>query len=202
MNDKFFKLPAEKRRRILNAAYKVFSENHYKKAPMSEIAEEADISKSLLFHYFTNKRELYLYLCKQAEELTKVSIAEYKVDAADNLFEMMNRNIRAKCRLMRSFPYICAFSLKAYYETEPDIKAAVQAIFTRAAGERAEAAMKKMEGSNIRPDIDVGLMYQEIKLACEGYLYEVYQTSKIDARQIEKDFQRLVEHWKKVYEVE
>ena len=38
MNDKFFKLPLEKQRRIINAAYKVFSENSYKKAPMSEIA--------------------------------------------------------------------------------------------------------------------------------------------------------------------
>ena len=56
MNSKFFALPIEKQRRIINAVYRVFSENSYKKAPMSEIAEEGNISKSLLFHYFTNKR--------------------------------------------------------------------------------------------------------------------------------------------------
>lgn len=49
MNDKFFKLPLEKQRRIINAAYKVFSENSYKKAPMSEIADESGISKSVAF---------------------------------------------------------------------------------------------------------------------------------------------------------
>ncbi|MEE0061181.1 MAG: TetR/AcrR family transcriptional regulator, partial [Acutalibacteraceae bacterium] len=32
MNDKFFALPIEKQRRIINAAYRVFSENSYKKA--------------------------------------------------------------------------------------------------------------------------------------------------------------------------
>lgn len=49
MNDKFFKLPLEKQRRIINAAYKVFSESSHKKAPMSEIADESGISKALLF---------------------------------------------------------------------------------------------------------------------------------------------------------
>lgn len=59
MNDKFFLLPEEKQQRILNAAYRVFSQNSYKKSPMSEIAAEAGISKSLLFHYFHNKQEFF-----------------------------------------------------------------------------------------------------------------------------------------------
>lgn len=53
MNNKFFGLSIEKQQRIVNAAYKVFSENSYKKAPMSEIADEGSVSKALLFHYFT-----------------------------------------------------------------------------------------------------------------------------------------------------
>ena len=48
MNDKFFNLPLEKQQRIINAAYKVFSQSSYKKAPMSEIADEGGISKALL----------------------------------------------------------------------------------------------------------------------------------------------------------
>jgi len=60
MNDKFFSLPEEKQLAIINAGYRVFSQNSYKKSPMNEIAAEAGISKSLLFHYFRNKRELYL----------------------------------------------------------------------------------------------------------------------------------------------
>ena len=63
MNEKFFSLPEEKQQAILNAGYRVFSQNTYKNSPMSQIAEAAGISKSLLFHYFHNKKELYLYLC-------------------------------------------------------------------------------------------------------------------------------------------
>ncbi len=59
MNERFYTLPPEKQQRIINAGFRVFSQNSYRKSPMQEIADEAGISKSLLFHYFQNKKELY-----------------------------------------------------------------------------------------------------------------------------------------------
>lgn len=58
MNEKFFSLPEERQRAMLNAGYRVFAHNSYKKSPMSEIADAAGISKALLFHYFGNKKGL------------------------------------------------------------------------------------------------------------------------------------------------
>ena len=81
MNEKFFSLPEEKQLAIINAGYRVFSQNSYKKSPMSEIAAEADISKSLLFYYFRNKRELYLYLLDTAVETTYKYIRDH--DSSD-----------------------------------------------------------------------------------------------------------------------
>ena len=52
MNGKFFTLPEEKQKRIINAAYVVFAGSSYQKASMSRIAAAGGISKSLLFHYF------------------------------------------------------------------------------------------------------------------------------------------------------
>ena len=69
MNERFFALPEEKQRRIINAGFFVFANNSYRKSPMSEIAGAAGISKALLFHYFKNKRELYLFLWDQARRL-------------------------------------------------------------------------------------------------------------------------------------
>ena len=59
MNEKFYALPESRQQAILNAGYRVFAHNSYKNSPMSEIAGEAGISKSLLFHHFRNKKELY-----------------------------------------------------------------------------------------------------------------------------------------------
>ena len=70
MNEKFFSLPEEKQQAIINAGYRVFSQNTYKKSPVSEIAAEAGISKSLLFYYFRNKKELYLFLWEKCAKVT------------------------------------------------------------------------------------------------------------------------------------
>lgn len=60
MNERFFSLPEEKQQAIINAGYRVFSQNSYKNSPMSEIADAAGISKSLLFHYFYNKHVFFV----------------------------------------------------------------------------------------------------------------------------------------------
>ena len=56
MNKKFFELPLKKQERIIKAAYIVFAHDNYKNASMSRIADAGGISKSLLFHYFQNKK--------------------------------------------------------------------------------------------------------------------------------------------------
>ncbi|MGN1083070.1 MAG: TetR/AcrR family transcriptional regulator, partial [Candidatus Avispirillum sp.] len=78
MNEKFFSLPEEKQQAILNAAYRVFSQNTYKNSPMSEIADAAGISKSLLFHYFRNKKELYLFLWDTCAKITIEFLTRYE----------------------------------------------------------------------------------------------------------------------------
>ena len=103
MNDKFYALSEEKQSQILNAGYKVFATNQYKKAPTSEIAAEAGISKSLLFHYFHNKLELYLFLWKHAADLTRKYMCKYKVYETDDFFEMMRRGLMAKCAVCQAF---------------------------------------------------------------------------------------------------
>lgn len=49
-----------KRLRILEAATKIFSENGYQYATISQIAKEAGISTGLMYSYFTNKLDLLL----------------------------------------------------------------------------------------------------------------------------------------------
>lgn len=93
MNEKFFKLPPEKQKRIINAGFRVFSENSYKKSPVSEIAAAAGISKSLLFHYFKNKKELYLFLWDQAAKITMQYLEKYRCYEPTDLFEMMDRGM-------------------------------------------------------------------------------------------------------------
>lgn len=199
MNDKFYNLPEEKQRRITNAAYKVFSQNSYKKAPMSEIAAEGGISKSLLFHYFVNKKELYVYLWTNAIEMTRKAIAEYKTLETEDFFEMLKRSMLAKCSLMREYPYLYAFLLKAYYETADDVKGIIQESYAEAEITSEHKAFDKMDTSALRKDIDPEMMYTEIFYAVDGYMLKKYRSGQIIPDEIEREIMVLIDFWRKIY---
>lgn len=199
MNDKFFQLPSEKQQRIINAAYKVFSQNSYKKAPMSEIADECGISKALLFHYFTNKKGLYMYLWTNAIEMTRIKIREYKTLETDDFFEMLKRSLLSKCTLMRDYPYMYAFSLRAYYETASEIKNSIQENFNDISEAGEMTVLEKIDVSRFRKDIDIKTMYAEIFYAVDGYMLKKYRSNRIIPDEIEKEIMALIDFWKKVY---
>lgn len=199
MNDKFFKLPLEKQQRIINAAYKVFSQSNYKKAPMSEIAEEGGISKALLFHYFGNKKGLYLYLWINAMEMTRKAVREYKTLETNDFFEMLKRSLLSKCSLMRDYPHMYAFSLRAYYETASEIKSAIQENFSDVSKTSEMIVFEKMDTSRLRKDIDLKTMYDEIFYAIDGYMLKKYRSNRIIPDEIELEIISLIDFWKKVY---
>ncbi len=199
MNDKFFKLPLEKQQRIINAAYKVFSQSNYKKAPMSEIAEEGGISKALLFHYFGNKKGLYLYLWINAMEMTRKAVREYKTLETNNFFEMLKRSLLSKCSLMRDYPHMYAFSLRAYYETDSEIKSAIQENYSDVSEASEKIVFEKMDTSWFRQDIDLKTMYDEIFYAIDGYMLKKYRSNSIVPNEIEQEIIVLIDFWKKVY---
>lgn len=199
MNDKFFQLPSEKQQKIINAAYKVFSQNSYKKAPMSEIADESGISKSLLFHYFTNKLELYMFLWNKSIEQIHKSSSQYDVIDTTDFFEILHRSLLAKCSVIRSYPYLYQFAANAYYEQEPKIKSSIQDSFNHVSKNSEDILWEIADVSKFRQDIDIRLMYQEILWTSDGYLRQMILSGKLNADQMEKDFERMIGQWKKIY---
>ena len=131
MNERFYALPPEKQQAIINAGYRVFSQNSYKNSPMSEIAAEAGISKSLLFHYFHNKKELYLFLWDKCAETTIEFLTRYGCNGQTELFESMERGMRAKMEIIRLYPDMGNFTIKAFYEKDAGISAAIQESYHR-----------------------------------------------------------------------
>ena len=199
MNEKFFSLSEEKQLAIINAGYRVFSQNSYKKSPVSEIATEAGISKSLLFHYFRNKRELYLFLINTAAKTTYKYLYEFGCHDKEDFFEVMQRGLKAKVELMKKYPDLTFFTLKAYYETDPEVYGDIQKIIGRVASFDANAKFLNIDSEQFVEGIDLQMMYQDMYLASEGYLWEKSHQRKFDADEVEKDFERMIDFWKNIY---
>ena len=68
MEDRLSSLSEEKKNAVVNAALEVFGTNEYKRASTDLIAAKAGISKGLLFYYFKNKKELYMYIFEYVME--------------------------------------------------------------------------------------------------------------------------------------
>lgn len=199
MNEKFFHLPSEKQQAIINAGYRVFSQNSYKNSPMSEIAEAAGISKSLLFHYFHNKKELYLFLWDKCAETTIKFLTKYECYGQKDLFESMERGMRAKMQIIRLYPDMGRFTIKAFYEKDPEINAAIQESYHRYFNLKAEKTRLNLDPAKFIPGLDIPMMYREMYLASEGYLWEMVQRGNLDIMQMEKDFMNLMTFWKSIY---
>lgn len=198
INERFYRLPPERQAQILNAAYRVFSQNDYKRAPMSEIAAEGGVSKSLLFHYFGNKQGLYLYLWEHAARLT-ARAGKLQPAASRDFFDMLRHGLSVKCSLMKQYTHICAFTVKAFYEQTPQIRAAIRDSLTRPAGPGFELALEGTDTSRIRPDIDLKLMYREILWTADGYLHWKCCQGEIRAEEMEREFQQMIAQWEKLY---
>lgn len=199
MNEKFFALSEEKQRKIINAGYRVFSQNSYKKSPMSEIAAEAGISKSLLFHYFHNKRELYLFLWDNCVNTTIQYLAECGCYGQTDFFEMLYRGMQAKIRLIYRYPHMGNFAIKVFYEKDPEVSPAIQDSYYKYKAANAYSTLLKLDPEQFREGIDISMMYQDMYLASVGYLWEMLQKDEMDVEKMEQGFMKMFEFWKSIY---
>lgn len=199
MNEKFFSLPLEKQQTILNAGFHVFSRNPYKKSPMREIADAAGISKALLFHYFQNKKELYLYLWETCARLTTEEIEKNRCYEEDDLFDALRKGMEAKLRLMRQYPDLGFFSLRAYYEKDPEVCKEIQESVRKHSSFDLNANKLRLDPEKFVPGLDLEMMYWNMYWVSEGYLWEKSHQGSLDVDEAGRDFERLIRHWESVY---
>jgi AcrR family transcriptional regulator len=199
MNDKFYALSEEKQNAIINAGFKVFAGNSYKKSPVNEIALEAGISKSLLFFYFKNKKELYLFLLKKCEEVTKQMLLESGAYKGNDIFEIMYRGLLAKASMIKRYPDMGNFSIKAYYEKDPEVANDVRKIIAPYTNMETNKILPPMDSSQFKEGLDLNMMYRDMYLASEGYLWQMQQTGIIDVDRMVADYKKIIEFWKSIY---
>jgi AcrR family transcriptional regulator len=93
--------PDERRRQILDAARRLFSERDYSAVAADEIAAEAGVARGLINHYFGTKRDLYIEVVREMVRFPPPPVPEYVQgttpeqrvsQSVDNWLEMVWRN--------------------------------------------------------------------------------------------------------------
>ncbi|MEA2421623.1 MAG: hypothetical protein QOF55_722 [Thermoleophilaceae bacterium] len=100
----------ERRRQLLEAGARVFTERSYDDASMAEVARAAGISKGLLYHYFPSKRDLFVATLEAAaadlRELTQpdpgLPPAQQLVNALDAYLGWIEEHADSYAKLLES----------------------------------------------------------------------------------------------------
>lgn len=199
MNPNFMLLEESKRNKLINAGFKVFSRNSYKRSPMNEIASEAGISKSLLFYYFKNKKELFLFLVKHSASITAEAFSKNRCYEQGDFFDIFYSALKVKTDLMREYPDIALFEMRAYFEKEPCVQKEILEIISEYSLYEFQMQLVKPDPNDFIEGLDLKMMYRTIYLSAEGYLYQKMYQGFPDADEIEKELGDMIEFWRSVY---
>ena len=124
--DKFMSLEEEKRERIINAAMEEFAKKGYQNASTNEIVKNAGISKGLLFHYFSSKKNLFLFLLDYS---SNKFIDEFysRIDCEEtDIIKRWRQIAQLKIELIQKHPDIYQFIMTSYADDSAEIRQEIE----------------------------------------------------------------------------
>ncbi len=127
MYETFEKLRADRKEQIIQVCLEEFVENGYRNASTNTIVKRLGISKGVLFLYFKNKRNLYLYLVEYVMEiLTRDYFRTYENGPAmeNDVFDHMGQLYKD---VIQNKPLIFLFMMQAFINTPEELKEEVEA---------------------------------------------------------------------------
>ena len=186
MNPKFFHLPPERQDLIRSSAMLEFGEGSFKKTSADAIAKRANISKGLLFHYFKDKRELYLYLFQYALD---VCIKQYMLKAYDfgetDFFKALEMGQAVKMDMVRRYPGLFRFVMRAYYERDSVLSPKLRNGLNSLLEVTSKDFLARMDLHKFKDGVDAWEVIRLLTLAAEGMMA---RTGACTAEEIEELF--------------
>ena len=117
MFENYEKLPEDKRKTIFYICMDSFIENGYSLANTVEMAKQCGIAKGSLFHYFRNKKALFLYIVRACIETimseTRLALAAVH---EQRYFDRVRKSVEIKIALPMTYPKETALLARAFSE--------------------------------------------------------------------------------------
>ncbi|NRD77272.1 TetR/AcrR family transcriptional regulator [Bacillus sp. BRMEA1] len=190
MFSKFLNLDKEKQDRIMNAAIKEFAQKGYDKASTNEMVKEADISKGLLFHYFGNKKKMYLFLFDYFCEMISADFYQ-KIDLSEtDFFKRISQGVRIKMDLLNQYPEAFKFLEETYFEDSEEVKAELEKRIKEMNDINFGKIYEGIDISKFRDDMDIQKVLKIITWTFEKVSEEELQKVKLSPGH-EMDYQRM-----------
>lgn len=89
----FYRLPDEKRERIMVAAEREFLENSFEAASINRIIKEAAIPRGSFYQYFEDKKDIFLYIVSTHKNEAFGFVESFIKDSDGDVFSFMRKAI-------------------------------------------------------------------------------------------------------------
>ena len=173
MNQKFFNLPQERQDLIRNSAMVEFGAGSFKKTSADAIAKRAGVSKGLLFHYFKDKRELYLYLFQHAiDACMETFLASFQYFGERAFFLALEKGQEIKMDMVRRMPGLFRFVMRAYYERDSILTPKLRKKLDDVLAQSTDQFLSRMDLHKFKDGVDPKAVVRLLMLASEGMLAE------------------------------
>ncbi|WP_105615350.1 TetR/AcrR family transcriptional regulator [Vallitalea okinawensis] len=195
MDEKFknIDLDNEKINRIINCALEEFSKNNFEKASTNNIVKAANVSRGLMYHYFTDKQELYDFLLEfSITQLIKTFNEKFYWEETD-LFSRIKQSLRIKLDVYLEFPYMMDFYINNVdKESKEKIRNDVIKSNASLSDIQTRFYLKNIDLSKFKEDIDIDKTINVIQWTMQKCSDE-YQ-DKVRANEIELNPEELFEN--------
>jgi TetR/AcrR family transcriptional regulator len=199
---KFMNLDIEKQDRIINAALKEFAQKGYKNASTNEIVKEANISKGLLFHYFSSKKKLFLFLCDYSIDIfLNEFYSKLNYDETD-IIRRWRQIALLKIELIQKHPELYDFMITTVTEDSADIKQELEDKNKSILEDGFKRMLENIDTSGFKDGMDIKRVSQIIIWVAQGFGNRELEKLKHDSVHISNyDLNAVMEEFDKYIEL-
>lgn len=123
MGVEYYIMVTDKKQTILQAALVEFYHKGYEGASTNQITKAAGVSKGILFHYFSDKRTLYLTVVDECLKHYYHTLTSSPMDLSEDLFQAIEQLSQKKMDVFKSDPIRFGFMAKTFMVMPEELKA-------------------------------------------------------------------------------
>lgn len=195
-------LDDEKRKRIINACIEEFANKGYDNASTNSIVEKANISKGLLFYYFGNKKNLFLYTFDYCIEYLLNKYFNEMNYKTEDLFERLIWLSLQKMKMICEEPLMVKMLSTAIINMPKALDKELSQRYNELYTKNISSILKNIDTSKFRKDIETKKAIEFIMLCIDGLsnkYMNIYKSRPID--ELLNDIEKLMDEFKIYIEI-
>ena len=186
----------EKHQLIMTAAAYLFARQGYHKTTIDEIVARAGISKGLFYHYFENKKDVYIHLYNTYVDILSKTIRE-KIDTGNSdFFVRLTQITRMRIDFIVAYPSLFNFLYSAYYEEHPDVAPLIQDKNKQIMEESTTSSMANIDWSKFKEGTTPEKAIELITWVAEGFARKIGTPDEIDNKELYVQCDEYIEYLK------